>query len=82
MRFMTVNDPGEFVEWGYTFEYEDGTRDAVSPLASAPSSSKYVGEERERAVGMFRAIASGDLDAKWLFVTRRVTRTPWTDEEA
>ena len=81
MRFMTVNDPGEFLEWGYPFEYEEGARDAVSPLASVPCSSKYADEAREGALGMFRAIAHDDPDAKWVFVTRRVTRTPWTDEE-
>ena len=76
-----MNGPGEFTEWGYLVEYPDGTRCAASELASAPWLSKYTEDERERALGMFRAIVHDDPATRYVFVSRRVTRTPWTDEE-
>jgi hypothetical protein len=76
-----MNGPGEFTEWGYLVEYPDGTRCAVSPLASAPWPSAHTDDERERALGMFRTLECGPDAMRLVFVSRRVTRTPWTDEE-
>lgn len=63
----------EFTEYACLSEEPDGTRCVVT----------QIGGPRERALGQFRAIAA-DWDVTWgrpVFVSRRVTRTPWTDEE-
>lgn len=72
----------ERIEWAYLTEYPDGTRVMEPPLASAPWPSKRAEHEQERARGMFRAIAHDDPGTRYVFVSRRVTYTPWTDGEA
>ncbi|GAB2696396.1 hypothetical protein [Kitasatospora kifunensis] len=72
--------PEEWIEWAYYFEYPDGARD-LTRLASAPWPSKRAEFERESAHGQFRAIAHDDPETRLVFVSRRVTYTPWTDEE-
>lgn len=71
----------EFIEWGYLIEYPEGTRGAVSLLASARWPSKRAEYERERALGMFRTLERDPQEMRLVFVSRRVTYTPWTDEE-
>jgi hypothetical protein len=78
---MTQPEAEEFIEYGYLVEYPDGTRDAVSLLGEAPWPSKQAEFEQESALGMFRAIQHGDPETRHVFVSRRVTRTPWTDGE-
>jgi hypothetical protein len=74
-----VGDVEEFIEWGYLVEYPDGSRGAVDLLAieRIPASSF----ERERALGMFRTLERDPQEIRLVFVSRRVTRTAWTDEE-
>jgi hypothetical protein len=76
----TANGPQEFTEFGYVVEYPDGSRDTwVDPLATARNPVSEF--ERERALGMFRTLEVGPEAAQLVFVSRRVTYTPWTDEE-
>jgi hypothetical protein len=71
-----------FIEYGYVDEFPDGTRGAVSLLGSAPWPSKRAEFERERALGMFRTLERDPNEMGLVFVSRRVTRTPWADEAA
>jgi len=74
-----VADMEEFTEYGYVVEYPDGSRDAwVDPLATERHPVSDFG--RARALGMFRTLEPGPEAARLVFVSRRVTYTPWTDE--
>ena len=68
----------KFTEFGYVAEYQDGSRGPVTPIATEPHPVST--SARERAAGMFRAIQHGAPGARLMFVSRRLTCTPWTDE--
>lgn len=60
----------EFAEYGYLIEYPDGARCFGS----------FLDHDRERALGQFNTLESGPEGERLLFVSRRVTQTPWTEE--
>jgi hypothetical protein len=77
----TSNGPQEFVEYAYFIEWPDGSRSFEGRLASAPWQSRQAEFERECAFGQFRAIQHDAPGTRYVLGSRRVTYTPWTDEE-
>jgi hypothetical protein len=64
-------EPDEFTEYGYLGEWPDGFRCAVSPL----------GADREQALQHFRTYEPETRGERLVFVSRRITRSGWADEE-
>lgn len=60
----------ESTEYGYLVEYPDGTSYFMG----------FLGPDRERALGQFHTLEVGSEAQRLVFVSRRVTQTPWTEE--
>ncbi|WP_327066840.1 hypothetical protein [Kitasatospora sp. NBC_01302] len=71
-----MSDVEAFTEYGWYVEYGDGTRGWLTPL----------GTDRDRALAQFRMLEAdmpeGTDEMRLVFVSRHVTRTPWTAEDA
>ena len=69
-KIKAARQPEEFTEYGYLVEYPDGTRCFMS----------FLGTDRERALGQFNTLEVGLEAIRLVFVSRRVTQSPWTEE--